>query len=269
MIISKLPRPAFLIVGLFLIASVITPLPYVIIEPGGGRNVLGSTIQISQHKTYPVTGKLLLTTIYATSPSSSVFAGIVLKGWINGDSIVLPRELIYPPQSTAKEIDAKNVQEMVDSQADAKAAALTYLGYSIASKISKDKSGRKVTGFDFPFPIKINLKNTGGPSGGLVFAVGIIEKLTSEDLLAGRIVAGTGTMDKSGHVGGIGGIDEKLIAARRAGATIFLAPVANCADITRVPAGITVYSVSTLSEAVLVLKNSKRAIPHCTWQRIR
>jgi len=113
------------------------------------------------------------------------------------------------------------------------------------------------------------LKNTGGPSGGLVFALGIVEKLTPEDLLKGRVVAGTGTINKTGRVGGIGGIDEKLIAARRAGATIFLPPTENFEDITNIPTGITVYSVTTLAEAVLVLRDSTKSIPHCTWQRIR
>lgn len=269
MISKKIPRPAFLILGLFLLVSVITPLPYAIIEPGGGRDVLKATIQISAQKTYPVTGKLLLTTIYATSPSSSIFAGIVLKAWIKGDSIVLPREVIYPPESTSKEIDAQNAQEMVTSQQAATVAALTYLGYPISTKIIKDSKGKKISTSVFPFPVKIRLKNTGGPSGGLVFALGIIEKLTPEDLLSGRVVAGSGTIDKVGHVGGIGGIGEKLIAARRAGATVFLAPAENCEEITRVPAGITVYSVATLTEAVSVLKDSKKSIPHCTWQRIR
>lgn len=268
MLTKKVPRSAILIVALFLTASVISPLPYVIVQPGGGRNVLDSTIRIS-NKTYPSTGKLLLTTVYATSPESSLFAGNILRAWPEGDSIVIPRDVIYPPNISPKQIDAQNTQEMVDSQQDASAAALFYLGFEVKTEYLKTSNGKQIAKFILPFKVEITLKNTGGPSGGLVFALGIIEKLTSQDLLSGRVVAGTGTINKAGKVGSIGGIDEKLIAARRAGATIFLAPTENCEDITHVPSGITVFSVATLKEAVSVLGDSTRAIPHCTWQQIR
>jgi PDZ domain-containing protein len=266
---QKLPRPAVLIVVLFLVVSVFAPLPYAVVEPGGGRNVLGSIIQISDEKTYPSSGKLLLTTVYATSPESTLFAGNILRAWYHGESIVVPRAVLYPPKSTPKEIDAQNTKEMVGSQQDATAAALTYLGYEVLTERIKDSTGKEIVKFNFPFDVNITLKNTGGPSGGLVFALGIIEKLTPEDVLKGRVVAGTGTINKAGRIGPIGGVDEKLIAAKRAGATLFLAPTENCDDITHVPAGITVYSVSTLAEAVSVLKDSTKSIPHCTWQRIR
>lgn len=266
---KKLPRPAIFIVALFLAVSIISPLPYAVIQPGGGRDVMSSTIQIPVHKTYPTSGKLLLTTVYATSPESTLFAGNILRAWYRGESIVVPRAILYPPQSTPKEIDAQNTQEMVGSQQNATAAALTYLGYKVGSEKLKDSKGNSVEKFVFPFDVNITLKNTGGPSGGLVFALGIVEKLTPEDLLKGRVVAGTGTINKAGRIGAIGGIDEKLIAARRAGATLFLAPTDNCEDITHIPSGITVYSVATLAEAVTVLKDSSKSIPHCTWQRIR
>src|SRR6185312_10290456 len=44
-------------------------------------------------------------------------------------------------------------------------------------------------------------------------------------------LAGTGSIDPTGAVGQIGGISLKMIAARRAGATVFLAPASNCADV--------------------------------------
>jgi PDZ domain-containing protein len=97
------------------------------------------------------------------------------------------------------------------------------------------------------------VRKTGGPSGGMVFALGVIEELTPEDLLKGRKVAGTGTIDPSGIVGSIGGIDEKLIAAKRIGVTIFLAPRGNCRDITSVPPGLTIYAITTIDDAVKAL----------------
>ena len=267
--LSHLPQPAVFIVGLFLAASMLAPLPYAVLEPGEGQNVLGSVIKISNQKTYPATGKLLITTVYATSPSSVLFGIEVLRSWASANSIVLPRDVLYPPDTSPKQIDAANLADMVNSQQSATAAALTYLKFPVTQQSVSNSSGVKSTKYVFPFPVSITLKDTGGPSGGLVFALGIIEKLTPEDLLKGRVVAGTGTIDKAGQVGAIGGIDDKLVAARRAGATLFLAPASNCSDITHIPSGITVYSVETLAEAVNVLKDSKNAIPHCTWQRNR
>jgi PDZ domain-containing protein len=267
--ISRLPKPALFIVGLFVAASMLAPLPYVVLEPGGGQNVLGSVIKISEQKTYPTTGKLLLTTVLVTSPGSPLFGIDVLISWMRGYSIVLPREVIYPPGQDSKTIDKASLADMVNSQQSAEAAALRYLNYPVTKQSVSQSDGTKSTKYVLPFPIAITLKDTGGPSGGLVFALGIVEKLTSQDLLKGRIVAGTGTITESGKVGAIGGVDDKIIAAKKAGATLFLAPADNCADVTHIPSGITVYSVKTLAEAVRVLEDSKNAIPHCTWQRNR
>lgn len=267
--ISHLPKPAIFVVGLFLVASMIAPLPYVVLEPGSGQDVLGSVIKISHQKTYPSHGKLLLTTVLVTSPGSPLFGIDVLISWIRGYSIVLPREVLYPSGKTSSELDKVGVAEMVDSQQSAAAAALTYLKIPVTKQSVSNKDGTKAIKYLFPFPVTITLKDTGGPSGGLVFALGIVEKLAPEDLLKGRVVAGTGTISESGKVGAIGGINDKIIAAKKSGATVFLAPADNCADVTHVPSGITIYSVKTLSEAIRVLENSKSALPHCTWQRNR
>ena len=265
--LSNLPKPALFIVGFFLAASLLAPLPYAVLEPGQGQNVLGSVIKISDQKTYPTTGQLLLTTVYATSPGSVLFGVDVLRSWLSASSIVLPREVLYPPDQSSKEIDKANLAQMVDSQQSATAAALTYLKFVVTKQSVSNQDGSKSTRYLFPFPVTISLKDTGGPSGGLIFALGIVAKLTPKDLLKGRVVAGTGTITIDGHVGAIGGIDDKIIAAKKAGATLFLAPAENCADITHIPSGITIYSVNTLAEAVGVLRDSKTALAHCTWQR--
>ena len=90
----------------------------------------------------------------------------------------------------------------------------------------------------------------GGPSAGLVFALGIYDKITVGELLAGRNVAGTGTITPSGDVGSIGGVRQKLASAERAGATVFFVPSGNCADLTGVRTDLTVVKVSTLGEAI-------------------
>lgn len=266
---SQLPHLPVFVVGIFLAASFLAPLPYAVLEPGGGQDVLGGMINISSQKTYPTSGKLLLTTVYVTSPTSVIFGLDVLDSWFRGDAVVLPRSVLYPPDTNPKQINAINAADMANSQELAAAAALTYLKYPIGEKVVTDGSGNKTTKYTFPFEISISLKNTGGPSGGLVFALGIVEKLTPDDFLDGRTVAGTGTIDKLGNVGAIGGIDEKMIAARRAGATVFLAPSENCNDVAHIPTGLTVYTVATLAEAVAVLKDSHQAVAHCAWQRNR
>lgn len=72
--------------------------------------------------------------------------------------------------------------------------------------------------------VSIDAGNIGGPSGGLMFSLQVYTQLTGQNLRHGRKIAGTGTVDGNGDVGEIGGIDKKIIAAKRAGATIFFAP---------------------------------------------
>ena len=73
-------------------------------------------------------------------------------------------------------------------------------------------------------PVKVNPGQLGGPSGGLMFSLQIYQQITGKDLRHGRKIAGTGTINPDGTVGEIGGIDKKVIAAKKAGATIFFAP---------------------------------------------
>jgi PDZ domain-containing protein len=104
--------------------------------------------------------------------------------------------------------------------------------------------------FQFPFQVKIDIPDVSGPSAGMVFALGIIDNLTPGDLTGGEQVAGTGTIDADGSVGPIGGIQQKLVGARQAGARYFLAPSANCDEVRdHVPDGLQVVKVATLTEA--------------------
>lgn len=110
--------------------------------------------------------------------------------------------------------------------------------------------------YQLPFPVKIQLNDIGGPSAGMMFALGIIDLLTPGDLTGGKQVAGTGTMDdESGKVGPIGGIRQKLVGADRAGARWFLAPAGNCNEVVgHVPDGLRVVRVATLAEAENAVK---------------
>ena len=123
--------------------------------------------------------------------------------------------------------------------------------------------------FDLPVDVKIQINNVGGPSAGMMFALGIIDKMSTGDLTGGQHIAGTGTIDADGNVGGIGGIRQKLYGARNAGATWFLAPQSNCNEVVgHVPDGIRVFSVSTLQDSLTALETIRDggdldALPTC------
>ncbi|MGN8130600.1 YlbL family protein [Paenarthrobacter sp. 22069] len=104
--------------------------------------------------------------------------------------------------------------------------------------------------FSFPFQVQISLDKVGGPSAGLMFSLGIIDTVTPGDLTGGKHIAGTGTISPDGSVGPIGGIGQKMRGARSSGATLFLAPAANCDEVAgHVPDGLQVVRVQNLSEA--------------------
>ena len=84
--------------------------------------------------------------------------------------------------------------------------------------------------FDFPFEIDIKTGNVGGPSAGLMMALNVYNNLIPEDITNSKIIAGTGTIEIDGSVGPVGGIKQKIIAAKRAGAELILVPVANFED---------------------------------------
>ena len=116
--------------------------------------------------------------------------------------------------------------------------------------------------YEFPFQVKISVGDIGGPSAGMMFSLGIIDKLTKLDLTAGRFIAGTGQITARGQVQPIGGIQQKMVGARNAGATLFLTPAANCADTKgAVPAGLRLVKVSTLNQAVTYLEALKSGHP--------
>jgi PDZ domain-containing protein len=106
-----------------------------------------------------------------------------------------------------------------------------------------------------PFQLKIDLDRIGGPSAGLMFTLGIIDKIEPADLTGGDVIAGTGTIDDEGNVGPIGGIPQKLVAAKRDGAEVFLTPAGNCAEaMANAVPGLPMARVATLDDALAALK---------------
>jgi len=137
-------------------------------------------------------------------------------------------------------------------------------------------SGRVVLGFQpdlhatFATPdvkIGIDPNSVGGPSAGLAFTLGIIDKLTPGSLSGGRVVAGTGTIDGFGNVGPIGGIQQKIAGATRHGATVFLAPASECDDARKAaPKSLVLVKVDTLATAVKALQSiaaGRHDFPSC------
>jgi PDZ domain-containing protein len=127
-----------------------------------------------------------------------------------------------------------------------------------------------ITEYDFPIDVTIQLNNVGGPSAGMMFALGIIDTLTPGELNGGQQVAGTGTITADGTVGPIGGIRQKMWGALDAGADWFLAPDANCDEVVgHIPDGLRVFSVEDLDDALAVLDAVSEdgdldALPTCT-----
>ena len=151
-------------------------------------------------------------------------------------------------------------------------------GRQVAKEVSpvKDAEGNFrfgiLVGYKYDFPIEVNLQlgDVGGPSGGMMFALGIVDRLTPGDLTGGLHVAGTGTIAQSGEVGPIGGVVQKLYGAQRSGATVFLAPAANCDEIIgNVPKGLRVVKIETLQDAITALEKLSdneqvQSLPSCT-----
>ncbi|TQK19917.1 PDZ domain-containing protein [Microbacterium sp. SLBN-154] len=126
------------------------------------------------------------------------------------------------------------------------------------------------TEFDFPIDVQIQLNNVGGPSAGMMFALGIVDLLSPGDLTGGEDVAGTGTITADGAVGPIGGIRQKMWGAVGAGAEWFLAPQANCDEVVgHVPDGLRVFAVEDLDDALTAVEavaegGDLDALPTCT-----
>lgn len=106
-----------------------------------------------------------------------------------------------------------------------------------------------------------------GPSAGLVFALGIYDTISEGLLIGERTVAGTGTITPAGQVGTIGGIREKIKGAERDGASVFLVPEGNCADIGQLSTSMSLVKVRTLRDAIsalqLINEGNTAEVPTC------
>ncbi|MFH8613921.1 PDZ domain-containing protein [Streptomyces sp. NPDC017979] len=225
----------------------------------------------------PVQSRVVVAAVVKDSPAQeALHAGDVIKA-VDGTAVKEPGDV-------AKLVTKhKPGQDVVFTIVPAKeAAAAEKAGREpdateqVTITTAKSDSGdRAVVGIQagtdhtFPFTIDINLADVGGPSAGLMFALGIVDKLTPGDMTGGKFVAGTGTIDDEGKVGPIGGIAMKLVGARNAGAQYFLTPAGNCATAASdVPGGLKLVKVDTIADATDSLAKIKAGdtadLPSCT-----
>lgn len=108
-----------------------------------------------------------------------------------------------------------------------------------------------------PFEVSIGVEGVGGPSAGMAFALSIIDLLTEGDLTGGEQVAVTGTVTRNGEVGPIGGVVQKVHAAKADGISLFIVPDLNLAEALDAEVdGLRIESVSNLAEALDLLEST-------------
>lgn len=224
----------------------------------------------------PVSARVVVSSVVKASPSEGkLHAGDVIQA-VDGTPVKEPGDVA---KLVTKHKAGEPVEFTIVPAAEAAEAERAHREPGSPTKITitsgkAEGDGHAIVGIragtdhTFPFTVDIKLADVGGPSAGLMFALGIVDKLTPEDLTGGKFIAGTGTIDDEGKVGPIGGIQMKTIGARQAGAEYFLTPAENCASAAaQVPDGLTLVKVSTIDDATKALekigKGDTAGLPRC------
>ncbi|MEU1301878.1 YlbL family protein [Streptomyces shenzhenensis] len=227
----------------------------------------------------PVRSWVIVSTVVKGSPAQGrLHAGDVIKA-VDGTAVKQPADVAELVTKHKPGQDVVFTIIPAKEQAAAEKENRTPTGaqdVTITTTTSEDSGTKRAivgisagTDHTFPFTIDIKLADVGGPSAGLMFALGIYDKLTPGDLTGGKFVAGTGTIDDSGKVGPIGGIEMKTVGARDKGAQYFLTPADNCAAALKdTPGGLTLVKVKTMKDALGALDDIRNgdtaALPKCT-----
>lgn len=258
MIPKFISKPILIVFALILLLALALPQNFVILAPGPTTNLLGSAVTIKNANIYPdnrfKSGALFSTTVYANNPDSKPLGIDVLQAWLDGNLLVVPWNAVYEKGEQPKVAEARKKQELVDSQANAALAALNFIrAIPTYAKPTWQESD-----------VQIVLNKVGGGSAGLAFALALIAKSTDPELIGNRKIAVTGTISQDGKVGPIGGLDQKVIAASRSGAQIFVMPKSNCSSLSKHPTGLKIYAVANLSEAVHALAGANNSAFGCS-----
>ncbi len=227
----------------------------------------------------PVKSWVIVSTVVKGSPAEGkLHAGDLIKA-VDGTAVKQPADVAKlvtkhkPGQNVVFTVVPAKEQEAAEK---ARKTATGTRNITITTATSDDSGAERAivgisagTDHTFPFTIDIKLADVGGPSAGLMFALGIYDKLTPGNLTGGKFVAGTGTIDDNGTVGPIGGIEMKTVGARDKGAQYFLTPADNCAAAAKdTPSGLTLVKVKTIGDALDALKDigsgHTAGLPKCT-----
>ncbi|MGD0779638.1 MAG: S16 family serine protease [Dehalococcoidales bacterium] len=196
-----------------------------------------------------------IVSILPSSPAATILQPDDIITEVNGTTVIYLTDLTkqlesLPTGSIVNLRIERNGQTMVVSvptMEPLKAGGPVRIGISIVQHNS---------GFTLPFPVEIVPKKVnGGPSAGLIFTLGVYDLVTGQDLTRGREIAGTGTIDLEGNVGPIGGVQQKVVAAERAGAEYFLSPVKNYQDALAIATHIKVIKIATAQDAINFLQS--------------
>ncbi|MBV2353165.1 PDZ domain-containing protein [Streptomyces sp. J2-1] len=226
----------------------------------------------------PVKSWVIVSTVVKGSPAEGkLHAGDVIKA-VDGKAVTQPGDVAKLVTRHKPGQDVVFTVVPAKDQAAAEKAnrtATTTRDITVRTAASHDEGPERAivgisagTDHTFPFKIDIKLADVGGPSAGLMFALGIYDKLTPGSLTGGTFVAGTGTIDDNGTVGPIGGIEMKTVGARDKGALYFLTPADNCAAAASdTPNGLTLVKVRTIGDALGALKDIREGhtsdLPRC------
>ncbi|CAM5719561.1 YlbL family protein [Streptomyces fumanus] len=227
----------------------------------------------------PVRSWVVVSTVVKDSPAEGrLHAGDVIRS-VDGTAVKQPGDVaeLVTKHKPGEDVVFTVVpaKEQAAAEKEHRAATVTEK-VTITTAASHDDGARRAvvgisagTDHTFPFDIDIKLADVGGPSAGLMFALGIYDKLTPGDLTGGEFVAGTGTIDDAGEVGPIGGIEMKTVGARDKGARYFLTPADNCAAAAKdTPDGLTLVKVRTIGDALGALKDIRSGdtagLPSCS-----
>ncbi len=200
-------------------------------------------------------------------------SGYSVKSWLAVDAVIVgrPADGLFKPDDIIKSVNGIEPHSLTDVTVEIEKLNGKPVNFEVV-RAGKPKtitvtpaldsqSGHYRVGlqlnfrYDFPFDVKVDLGDVTGPSAGLTFTLGIIDKLDERSLTSGNKVAATGTIGADGSVGAIGGVQLKMKAALDAGAKFMLAPVENCDEIVgHVPAGLQVVAVKNIDEALTALE---------------
>lgn len=188
------------------------------------------------------------------APSAAVLRAGDLITAIDGATVNLPTD-IATALAGRKEGDVVSVTVKRDGDPVTVQATLTSDSGRVILGIIPDERPPDSIRFELPFNVQIDSGQVGGPSAGLAFTLALLDELTPGELTGGTRVAATGTISLDGRVGAIGGLPQKAVAVRDAGAKVFLVPASQteeeiAAARRNAGGGVTVIPVSTLDDAL-------------------